>query len=749
MAEKKFIIEVRTKGFARATRSVRDLEKNTKGYNKAAENMRGQTSGLIGNLGSLRNKILVYTFALGGAAAAIGKFVNASSQFENARVRLEGLTGSAEEAAKSFDNFREIASKTPFQLADVVNAGVTLESFGANANETLESLVDLAAFMQTTATEAASALGRAYAGGAGAADVLKERGFLQIVRDSQGIKDLSKITLPEFRKALINAMADPDGRISGSADRLSKTFSGSVSNMQDAINEFAATVGDLVADDLKDLVNGVEDFFRALDVARLKEVTLTLATFSVIIGGMKLIQFAKSLDVVGSALFRMQATMQLTALATGKFAKAIGFLVAILSIDFVVKQLALFDDLSESMDNSADAADDVAKAVKKVEKAFSTSSSSSKTLKTDLSKVEESLKNQEMALKLQIMALQGATDKQLALAKTNGDFTLSMSDSLIAIKNYKAILKEVEDENAFDDAVKSNIKSLQSEKNALQSQIAALDGKDLLTQRVITSEHLLTEEEKNLIIEIEKITEALQAKTDALEAEAQATQNTLDLEKQFTSLLAQTDEGMKSILQTQIDMVNSNRELFAAIGDVDAVLELLNSKLNNVGEETSDTSNKAQKFAGAINVLSGALKNNASEADNNIQKFQMMAGTLGGLLMVMGGPAAGAGAVLSALSNIPIAHTGGLIKQNGIQRFAQGGQVQGEDNVPILAQAGEFIMKRSAVQNIGVQNLANMNRTGNAGGVTINISGNMIGNDEFVRDNLIPEIQKVSNQGLA
>ena len=221
MAEKKFIIEVRTKGFSRATRSVRDLEKNTKGYNRAAENMRGQTRGLIANLGSLRNKILVYTFALGGAAAAIGKFVNASSQFENARVRLEGLTGSAEEAAKSFDNFREIASKTPFQLADVVNSGVTLESFGANANETLESLVDLAAFMQTTATEAASALGRAYAGGAGAADVLKERGFLQIVRDSQAIKDLSKITLTEFSKALINAMADPDGRISGSAVRLS------------------------------------------------------------------------------------------------------------------------------------------------------------------------------------------------------------------------------------------------------------------------------------------------------------------------------------------------------------------------------------------------------------------------------------------------------------------------------------------------------------------------------------------------
>ena len=75
--------------------------------------------------------------------------------------------------------------------------------------------------------------------------------------------------------------------------------------------------------------------------------------------------------------------------------------------------------------------------------------------------------------------------------------------------------------------------------------------------------------------------------------------------------------------------------------------------------------------------------------------------------------------------------------------------VQGQDNVPILAQAGEFVMRRDAVQNIGVDNLASMNRTGSAGGVTINVSGNMIANDEFVRDTLIPEIQKVSDQGLA
>ena len=58
-------------------------------------------------------------------------------------------------------------------------------------------------------------------------------------------------------------------------------------------------------------------------------------------------------------------------------------------------------------------------------------------------------------------------------------------------------------------------------------------------------------------------------------------------------------------------------------------------------------------------------------------------------------------------------------------------------------------MQRSAVQNIGVQNLAEMNRTGSNGGVTVNIQGNMIGNDEFVRDTLIPQLTKVSSQNLA
>jgi len=122
------------------------------------------------------------------------------------------------------------------------------------------------------------------------------------------------------------------------------------------------------------------------------------------------------------------------------------------------------------------------------------------------------------------------------------------------------------------------------------------------------------------------------------------------------------------------------------------------------------------------------------------QKFASLLRTLGSIAsLVPGGQAFGAG--FTALSML-VGHTGGLIGNNGIQRFATGGMVQGQDNVPILAQSGEFIMQRSAVNSIGLQNLAEMNSTGQGGGVTINIAGDMVGDEDHVRTKVLPAIRE-------
>ena len=52
---------------------------------------------------------------------------------------------------------------------------------------------------------------------------------------------------------------------------------------------------------------------------------------------------------------------------------------------------------------------------------------------------------------------------------------------------------------------------------------------------------------------------------------------------------------------------------------------------------------------------------------------------------------------------------------------------------------GEVILNASQQQGL----------LNNMGGVTVNIQGNMIGNEEFVRDILIPEMSNARNQNLA
>lgn len=217
-----------------------------------------------------------------GLGALVKSSVQTSAQFEALETRLVALKGSAAAGAQAFDHFNKIAAGTPFQLANVVEAGAQLEAFGADSEETLKAVADLAAFMGVDVVEAANAFGRAFAGGAGAADVLRERGVLTQIKLASGFDDLSKLTLPEFREAMINTLTDPDGNISGATDLLAATFSGLVSNFQDSLSRLQDSIGDLLAPaikevikNLKGLVDGLTEQFKRLGESDL-ETTIRL-----------------------------------------------------------------------------------------------------------------------------------------------------------------------------------------------------------------------------------------------------------------------------------------------------------------------------------------------------------------------------------------------------------------------------------------------------------------------------------------
>jgi len=204
----------------------------------------------------------------------------------------------------------------------------------------------------------------------------------------------------------------------------------------------------------------------------------------------------------------------------------------------------------------------------------------------------------------------------------------------------------------------------------------------------------------------------------------------------------------KDSIQRVTDALDLNvekvKEQKISLNEVDNSLDFLDQNQKFAVESLNDLSKAmAQATLNGQNMGDAVVSSLKAIAVELIAK----AGTYALLNVFTGGSFGATTGLMSFLT----AHTGGLVKdKHNIQRFATGGMVQGEDNVPIMAQAGEFVMKKSAVEQIGAETLHQMNKGNtNAGGVNITINGNMIGNEEFVRDTLIPEINRTVKQGLA
>ena len=84
----------------------------------------------------------------------------------------------------------------------------------------------------------------------------------------------------------------------------------------------------------------------------------------------------------------------------------------------------------------------------------------------------------------------------------------------------------------------------------------------------------------------------------------------------------------------------------------------------------------------------------------------------------------------------PKMEQGGMI---GGRRHSQGGTM-------INAEAGEFVMSRSAVESVGIENLNRMNQGGGGGAVTVNVSGNVLSQD-FVEGELAENIKEAIRRG--
>ena len=662
MAAEKFIIEIRTKGFKGANTALEKVTKSTRAFSREANKGSGIAASFRRNMSQLRNNLLLVSFAFGALALSFKKFIDASSGFENVKTRLTGLMGSAERAERAFNNFNQVAATTPFSLQDVAEAGAQLKAFGADAESMIKPVTDLAAFMGTTATEAANSLGRAYAGGAGAADILRERGVLNLVKSFSKIDDLSKITLPEFRKALERTLVDPAAGIAGSTDRMSQTFTGAFSNMTDAVTRLAANIGDIFIPALKSATIGLGQFASEAD---------------------RMLTFAKT----GRANF-----------------------------DIFGESLEKFNVKIETMSVSE--------------------------LEAELASLNQQIENSKQPV-------------EETTTKT-GEFVNGLS-----------IIKETSNTSA------ANIQFLSDTYGQLNSSIDAGSGVSIKFTNVLDGVKQVSEDFNNTQVATNVNAEHFEQRIKAINAElkrrSEINPELEAVQKNFKELLDETTMVQLKNIDATILEIETNALLIGSNEEVLAVLTMLKEKRaelsgaterKRAADEAADKANKEEaekkkkqqkeledqlyNTAAAATALASGMKTMMDSTASNEDKMKSFLRTLGQIvsIMVPGGAGALGGSLIQAMGSF-IGHTGGLIQNTGIQRFATGGMVQGQDNVPILAQAGEFIMQRSAVNNIGLQNLAQMNN-GDApsSNLTINIAGDMVGDEEHVRTKVLPAIRE-------
>jgi hypothetical protein len=235
----------------------------------ALGNVAGRARDAAGAVAGLSARLAVG--AAGGAFLFNQQFVRGAADFERYRLTLETVMGSAEAAQKRLNELTEFAQRTPFNVAEVVRAGVALQTLGIRgeaADFALKAAGDAASVFGTSLNDAMTAMAAA---GRGEMDPI-ERFGLQARTEGNKIvmtweeagKQMRASIDKNNRAAIVAATARAwRGIAGGGMDRLADSWDGMLSNLGDAWSNFARLIAEsgpfeYLKQQLRDILGWVE-----------------------------------------------------------------------------------------------------------------------------------------------------------------------------------------------------------------------------------------------------------------------------------------------------------------------------------------------------------------------------------------------------------------------------------------------------------------------------------------------------------
>jgi tape measure domain-containing protein len=210
---------------------------------------------------------------MAGAQAGIAY----NDQLERAQISFETLTGSADEAKKHIAALQSFAEKTPFQFTDLVASSQELQAFGYHAQEIIPLMTSIGNAISATGDISKDKLDRVVLafGEMRSNGRLNARQMLQLteagipawdllaksigksVEQTRKLSEQGKLDGAGSAKAIsamLNLSPEQGGR-AGLMDRLSKTYSGMASNLEDIKGRAQGVATKPLFDDLEKMMD--------------------------------------------------------------------------------------------------------------------------------------------------------------------------------------------------------------------------------------------------------------------------------------------------------------------------------------------------------------------------------------------------------------------------------------------------------------------------------------------------------------
>lgn len=231
------------------TKGVDDTSKSLDSLERKADS----TSSGMGKLSGAAGAAKLAIAAIGASAAAAGlAVIKSAASFEQTRIGLENMLGSAEDAKSLLSDVSKFAAETPFEFPELAGATKQLVAFGftgKDAFDTMKQLGDVSAAIGAPIQDLSYLMGTLRTQGrAFTVDIRQfaQRGvpiyeYLAKVLNTNeqaiaGMIEEGKVGFPEVQKAF-KLMTSEGGKFHGAMEKQSKSLSGLWSTLSDNIGQ--------------------------------------------------------------------------------------------------------------------------------------------------------------------------------------------------------------------------------------------------------------------------------------------------------------------------------------------------------------------------------------------------------------------------------------------------------------------------------------------------------------------------------